>query len=81
MHEIVKGKWVPSRSVSAFFKPSKYSTRRRVEFKSSVMDRNVKDIPLEGGGTGAVAAAKTVGVVTTGWYAHFVDPSFKDFPQ
>jgi hypothetical protein len=43
------------------------------------VDQIVKDVPLEGGGTGAVAAGKTVGVVTNGWPTHFDDPSLKIF--
>jgi hypothetical protein len=45
------------------------------------VDRIVKDVPPEGGGTGAVAAGKTIGVVTSGWPARFVDPSLEDFLQ
>jgi hypothetical protein len=76
--EIVKGKWVPSRSASAFFKPSRYSARHRAESQASIVHQIAKDVPLKGGGTGAVAAGKTVGVVTrssgphvffTGWAA------------
>jgi hypothetical protein len=79
--EIVKGKWVPCRSASTFFKPSRYSARRRAESQASVVDRIVKDVPPEGGGMGAVDAGKTVGVVTSGWPTHFVDPSLEDFLQ
>jgi hypothetical protein len=45
------------------------------------VDRIVKDVPPEGGGTGAVAAGKTIGVVTSSWPARFVDPSLEDFLQ
>jgi hypothetical protein len=77
--EIVKEKWVPSRSASVFFKPSRYSARHRVESQASVVDRIIKDVPPEGGGMGAVAAGETIGVVTSGWPAHFDDPSLEDF--
>jgi hypothetical protein len=43
--EETKGKWVPSRSASAFFNPSKYSTRRLEESEASVVDQIVKDVP------------------------------------
>jgi hypothetical protein len=79
--EIVKGKWVPSRSASAFFKPSRYSARRRAETQASEVDRIVKDVPPEGGGTGAVAADKTVGAVTSGWPTRVDDSSLEDFLQ
>jgi hypothetical protein len=62
--EITKGKWVPSQSASAFFKPSRYSARCQVEFKASTVDRIVKDVPSEGGRMGAVATSKTNGVVS-----------------
>jgi hypothetical protein len=45
------------------------------------LDRIIKDVPPEGGGTGAVAAGETVGVVTNGWPARFDDPSLEDFLQ
>jgi hypothetical protein len=45
------------------------------------VDQIVKDVPPEGGGMGAVAAGKTVGVVTSGWPARFVDSSLEDFLQ
>jgi hypothetical protein len=35
------------------------------------VDWIIKDVPLEGGGTGVVAAGEIVGVVTNGWSAHF----------
>jgi hypothetical protein len=79
--EIVKGKLVPSRSASAFFKLSRYSARRWVESQASAVDRIIKDVPPEGGGMGAVAPGKTVGAVTSGWPACFVDPSLEDFLQ
>jgi hypothetical protein len=41
----------------------------------------VKDVPPEGGGTGAVVAGKTVGVVISGWPACLLDPSLEDFLQ
>jgi hypothetical protein len=43
------------------------------------VDQIAKDVPPEGGGTGVVAADKTVGVVTSGWPACFDDPSIEDF--
>jgi hypothetical protein len=43
------------------------------------LDRIVKVVPPEGGGTGAVATDETVGVVTDDWLAHFDDPSLEDF--
>jgi hypothetical protein len=46
--EITKGKWIPSRSASAFFKPSRYSTRRWAESEASVVDQIIKDLPPEG---------------------------------
>jgi hypothetical protein len=66
MLEVVKGKWVPSRSASAFFKPSRYSARHQAESPASTVDRILKNVPPEGGGMGVVAACKTVGVVTSG---------------
>jgi hypothetical protein len=45
------------------------------------MDRIVKDVPPEGGGTGAVATGKTDGVVSSGWPALLLDPSLEDFLQ
>jgi hypothetical protein len=77
----VKEKWVPSRSASTFFKPSRYLGRHRAESQASIVDRIVKDVPPEGGGTGAVAAGKTVGVVTSGWPARLLDLSIQDFLQ
>jgi hypothetical protein len=79
--KITKGKWVPSRSVSAFFKPSRYSARRRAKFEASAADRIVKDVPPEGGGMGVVANGKTDGVVSSGWSALLLDLSLKDFLQ
>jgi hypothetical protein len=79
--EVVKGKWVPSQSASALFKPSRYSVRHRAESQVSALDQIIKDVPPEGGGTGAVAAGETVGVVTNGWPARFDDPSLEDFLQ
>jgi hypothetical protein len=79
--EIVKGKWVTSRSALAFFKPSRYSKRHQVESQASVVDQIVKDVPPKGGGTGAVPAGKSVGVVTSSWPSRVVDPSLEDFLQ
>jgi hypothetical protein len=79
--EITKGKWVPSRSPSAFFKPSRYSARRWAEFEASAVDRIIKDVPPEGGGMGAMATGKTDGVVSSGWPALLLDPSLEDFLQ
>jgi hypothetical protein len=45
------------------------------------VDRIVKDVPPEGGGTGAVATSETNGVVSSGWPALLLDPSFEDFLQ
>jgi hypothetical protein len=45
------------------------------------VDRIVKDVPLEGEGTGAVATGKTDGVVSSGWPALLLDPSLEDFLQ
>jgi hypothetical protein len=81
MLDITKGKWVSSRSASAFFKPSRYLARRRVESEASVVDRIVKDVSLEGEGTGAVATSKTDGVVSSGWPALLLDPSLENFLQ
>jgi hypothetical protein len=77
--EVTKEKWVPSRSASAFFKPSKYPARRQVESEASAVDQIVKDVPLEGGGTRAVATGKTDGVVSSGWPALLLDRSLEDF--
>jgi hypothetical protein len=79
--EVVKKKWVPSWSASTFFKPSRYSVRRRVESQASVVDHIVNDVPLEGGGMRLVATDETIGVVVSGWLAHFDDPSLEDFLQ
>jgi hypothetical protein len=81
MLEMIKGKWIPSRSASAFFKPSRYSARRRAEFEASAMDQIVKDVPPEGGGMGAVATGKTDGVVSSSWPVLLLDPSLEDFLQ
>jgi hypothetical protein len=43
------------------------------------LDQIIKVIPPEGGGTGAVAADETMGVVTDSWPARFDDPSIEDF--
>jgi hypothetical protein len=43
--EIVRGKWVPSRSALAFFKLSKYSVRHRTESHASAVDQIIKDVP------------------------------------
>jgi hypothetical protein len=64
--DVIKGKWVPSRSASAFFKPSRYSVRCRAESQASALDQIIKVVPPEGGGTGALAANETVGVVAGG---------------
>jgi hypothetical protein len=45
------------------------------------VDRIIKDVPPEGGGTRVVAIDKTVRVVTNGWPTHFVDPSLEYFLQ
>jgi hypothetical protein len=79
--EIVKGKWVPSRSASAFFKPSRYSARHRAESQASAVDQIIRDIIPKGGGTGAVAGGKPIGVVTSDWLTHFVYLSLEDFLQ
>jgi hypothetical protein len=81
MLEMIKGKWIPSRSASAFFKPSRYSARRRAEFEASAMDQIVKDVPPEGGGMRAVATGKTDGVVSSSWPVLLLDPSLEDFLQ
>jgi hypothetical protein len=62
-----------------FFKPFKYSVRRQVESHASVVDRIIKGVPPEGGGTGVVATDKTMGVVASSWPAHFDDPSLEYF--
>jgi hypothetical protein len=59
--EIVKEKWVPSRSASTFFKPSKYSTKHQAESQASAVDRIVKDVPPSGGGTGVGLLVKPLG--------------------
>jgi hypothetical protein len=79
--EVTKGKWVPSRSASALFKPSKYSARRRAESEASAVDRIVKDVPPEGGGMSEVATSKTDGVVSSDWPALLLDPSLEYFLQ
>jgi hypothetical protein len=78
---VVKGKWVPSRSALAFFKPFRYSVRCRTESQASDVDRIIKDIPPEGGGTGAVAIDETMVVVANGGPTHFDDPFLEDFLQ
>jgi hypothetical protein len=45
------------------------------------VDQIVKDISPKGGGMGAVATGKTVGVVTSGWPARLLDPYLEDFLQ
>jgi hypothetical protein len=40
--------------------------KRRAESQASALDRIVKAVPPEGGGTGVVAADESVGVVTDG---------------
>jgi hypothetical protein len=45
------------------------------------VDQIIRDIIPKGGGTGVVAAGKTVGVVTSDWLARFVDLSLEDFLQ
>jgi hypothetical protein len=79
--DITKGKWVPSRSVLAFFKPSRYSARHRAESEASAVDLIAKDVPPEGGGTGAMATGKIDAVVSSGWPALLLDPSLEDFLQ
>jgi hypothetical protein len=64
---------------SGFFKPSRYSARRRAESKASLVDQIVKDISPEGGEIGAVATGKIDGVVSSGWPALLLDLSLEDF--
>jgi hypothetical protein len=45
------------------------------------VDRVVKDIPPEGGGTGAVVADETISVVGSGWPMRFDDPFLENFLQ
>jgi hypothetical protein len=45
------------------------------------VDRIVKDVSLEGEGTGAVAIGKTDGVVSSDWPALLLDPSLENFLQ
>jgi hypothetical protein len=45
------------------------------------LDQIIKGVPPEGGGTGAVAADETVGVMTSSCPARFDDPSLEDFMQ
>jgi hypothetical protein len=45
------------------------------------VDHIVNDVPLEGGGMRLVATDETIGVVVSGWLAHFDDPSLEDFLQ
>jgi hypothetical protein len=77
--EVVKGKWVPSRLASVFFKPSRYSVKHRAKSQASALDWIIKAVPPEGGGMGAVAIDETMGVVISGWPTRFDDPSLENF--
>jgi hypothetical protein len=55
--------------------------RRQAESHASAVDRIIKDIRPEGGGTRAVAVDQTMGVVASNWPTCFDDPSLEDFLQ
>jgi hypothetical protein len=78
---IVKGKWVPSRSASAFFSPPGTQQAVGQNPRPRQWIGLSRTSPPEGGGMGAVVVGKTIGVVTSGWPAHLLDLSLKYFLQ